>query len=108
MVKTKYVGVDSLNVNYSNDSENAVVKITGLFLTNGKFINLSEKNPEVDMKAKAILFEENENVKSIKYFTEISLFKIEIVKIRNLVIPVLISFGAVIFIYFLISLNHIK
>lgn len=111
-VKTRYVGIDSLNVNYSNDTEKAIVKITGIILKNGTVVDLNDRNPKVE-KIRAnfgITYDESEDsyTREIEMMNNISLVRIEIVKDRNLGTPIIITFCAAIFIYFLIGLGNIK
>jgi hypothetical protein len=106
---TKYVGIDSLNTRYANDSEDAVVKITGLILNDGTIIDLKEKEPQIDLNGKpnAVYYDISDSQRASISLVNISLFRIEIVKARSLgPTVVILSFVWVGIIAGLISLQH--
>ena len=109
-VKTKYVGADSVNINYANDTENAVVKITGLILKNGKTLDLRDKNPEVyiNENSKEIYYDVSDDNRSNIPFDEISLFRIEIVKSRNLTTVIILSSAFAVIMVLLVSLLNFR
>jgi hypothetical protein len=95
-VRTTYVDKEKMPTEKDREFQGAVPKISGVFLKDGTFLNLKDKNAEINIKdsSKTVTYDLNESTKGSISFNDISSFKIDLVK-GNIWFPILIIVGIV-------------
>ncbi len=80
-VKTRYMDADKLPMEKDREFQGGLVKLDGIFLKDGTYIDLKEKNPEIVLngKTKEIHYDLSETQRGIITIDKIASAKVDIV-----------------------------
>lgn len=104
-MKTYYVERDKLPSEKDREFQGDVVKISGVFMNNGEYVDLKDKNAEIiyDSGAKKVSYDINESNKGLIAMADILSFKIEVVK-GNVLTPIVIVIGAAVVAFMILGI----
>ena len=99
-VNTGYIEADKINNKNETDFQNGKINIVGVFLKDGKYIDMNDKNAkwEIVNNNKMISFDNEIQKRESILMSEINIIKVDIIK-DNIVLSVLIGIGILIVIF---------